>query len=222
MIEIEEFIPRVQVEAPAAPEPLIERAIRQAAIRFCERTRLWRDHDTIGTDGEDAETIAVPSESVLYEVAACAIAPPFLHDASTPPPLHNAIPLTPISMDDLSARWPNWRIMPIGGFGARHYVCPHFGSIQAIPRSSGTLIVEFILKPISEAQLLPDFLHRFYADDIAAGAAGIVLATPGKEFANPGLAMAMTKKFESRLGALSNMGERGQQRAISRTKARFL
>lgn len=218
MIDLIEFVSRVQTNAPSAPEPLIERAIVQAAIRFCERTRLWRRHDVISTDGDDAEQISVPPDSILYEVAACAMAPL----GGSVPGLGGAIPLKPISLDELAAWRPNWRIEPIGCYGPRHYVCPWFGAIQAVPRSSGTLIVEFIAKPYHNAQTLPDFLHRLYQDDIATGASAIILSTPDKAFANPELAAALTNKFESRLGALSNAGERGEQRAISRTKARFL
>jgi hypothetical protein len=208
VIELEAFLRLVEINARAAPEPLILQSIRQAALRFCERTRLWRDYDTIDTDGADPEPISVPNDSVLFEVAACS---------------QGCKVLDPITLDRLVHERPNWRTEPIGCTGgSRWYICPEFGTIQALPRCAGTLTIETVVKPCATADSLPDFLLEHYGQDIANGASALVLAKPNVAFGNPQLAAVLGGMFESRLGSLSNAGSAGQQKARARVRARML
>jgi hypothetical protein len=208
MIDFDAFLPLIEPNATNAPEPLIFQSLRLAAIRFCERTRLWRDSDTIVTDGVEEEPIAVPNDSVLFEVAACA---------------QGRRHLTPITLAELAIRRPLWRTECVGGCdGSRWYVCPSWGTIWAIPRCPGTLTVETVLKPSATARTLPDFMLDQYGTDIARGASSLVLAKPNAAFGNAQLAMALGGMFEQRLGTLSNMGSAGQQKAKARTRARFM
>lgn len=207
MIEFDAFMPLVITYCPTAPEPLVYQSLRQAAIRFCERTRTWKGHDTIQTDGIDPEPIAVPNDSVLYEVNFC-------HQGRKR--------LDPITLERLSHERPHWRFEDIGcEEGSRWYICPEPGTIFAIPRCAGFLHVEFTLKPSATAQSLPDFLLDQYGNDIANGAAALVLAKPDESFGDPKLAAALGGAFEMRLGALAGMGSAGQQKAKARTRARF-
>lgn len=206
MMDIDDFLVLVEPNAVNAPEPLVTRCIRDAAIRFCERTRLWRKNDSFDTDGEYPEKLGVPNDAVLFEIAKCSI---------------DGEPLDPISVDDLADRRPDWRTEDVGSGAARWYVSPDFGTIQPVPRSSGTLTIEYILRPSAAAATLPDFLYSLYGQDIANGASGKVLVTPGQSFANPQLGAALTAMFESRLNTLSDAGRRGQQRARARSRGSF-
>ena len=40
------LIPRVNTSVPGCPQPLMEQAIRNAAIKTCERTLVWRHAET--------------------------------------------------------------------------------------------------------------------------------------------------------------------------------
>jgi hypothetical protein len=206
MRDLEDFLPLIQPHAVSAPEPVIFRCLRDAAIRFCERTRLWRCFDTITTTGTDPEPISMPPDAVLFEIAACSI---------------DGRPLDPISLMDLAGRHPNWRTADVGSGGARYYVSPEFGTVQAVPRTAGTITVEFIGKPTADAQTLPDFLFDLYGPTIADGASGAVLLMPSTAFANPTLGAGLTARFEQKLDSLSGSGRRGQQRGPTRTRARF-
>lgn len=207
MIDFDAFLPLILPNCANAPEPLIFQALRQAAIRFCERTRTWKGRDIIETDGCDPEPIGVPNDSVLYEVAACS---------------QGRHPLEPITLDRLAHERPHWHIEEIlCEYGSRWYICPEPGTIIAIPRCSGLLHVEYVLKPSATAQSLPNFLLDQYGTDISNGTAALVLAKPDESYGNPKLAAALGGAFEMRLGALSNMGSAGQQKAKARTRARM-
>lgn len=214
MIDIDDFMPLVQINAPAAPEPLVRLSIRQAAITFCERTRMWKDHDIIETDGVDPEPITVPNDSVLFEVAACS------QGCSEH---ERGKRLDPITIKRLAEEHPNWRHGPIGDWGgSRWFVCPEMGNILAVPRCRGVLTVETIVRPAVYADTLPDFLLEQYGVDIANGASALVLAKPEIAFSNPALAGALAMLFSQRLGALSNMGSTGQQKARARVRAQMM
>lgn len=206
MIEFDDFFPFIETNAVSAPEPLVERCIRRAAIRFCERTRLWRVMDSIVTNGLDPEPIAVPNDAVLFEISECSI---------------DGKPLDPISISELALERPKWRTEDVGSGGARWYVSTEIGTVQVVPRSAGTVNVECVVKPAQRADTLPDFLFDLYAEDIAAGASAYVLATPNAAFSNPQVAGALNMNFEMRLNALFDAGRRGQQKARARARASY-
>jgi hypothetical protein len=208
VIDLDAFLRLVEINALAAPEPLILQSIRQAALRFCERTRLWRDHDTIETDGVDPEPVSVPNDSVLFEVLSCSQGHKVLH---------------PITFDRLARERPHWRHEGIGSTGgSRWYICPEFGTILALPRCSGVLHVEIVVKPSATADSLPDFLLEHYGQDIANGASALVLAKPDVAFGNMQLAGALNGAFETRLASLSTAGSMGQQKGRARVRARMM
>jgi hypothetical protein len=205
--DLDDFQTLVLPFAAGAPEPLIFRCLRDAATDFCQRTKLWRCADTIVTTGAYPEDIPVPPDSVLYEIASCAM---------------DCQPLDPITLAELTKKMPDWRTRDIGCEGARWYVSPDRGTIQAVPRSSGVMLVEYVCKPAATATTLPDFLLDEYGQTIADGAAGALLILPNQTFANPQLGAALTQRFQTKLDSLSNAGVRGQQAGRTRTRGRYL
>ena len=206
MRDIDDFLPLVMPCAPNAPEPTVIRHLRDAAARFCERTRLWRCTDTIVTDGKDAEAISAPQDGIVFEVRACSL---------------DGRPLDPISLDKLALDRPNWRKEDVGSGGGKWFASPRPGTVQAIPRSSGTLFVEVALKPTMTALTLPSFMLDLYGQDIADGAAAGVLMTPEADFAKPDYGAVLKAQFEATLARLADQGSRGQQRAPRRQRAKF-
>jgi hypothetical protein len=207
MRDIDDFLTLVLPFAGAAPEPLVVRAIRDAAMLFCERTRTWQGEDTIATTGEEAEPISVPADAVLFEISSCAM---------------DGKPLDPVTLKWLASERPDWRTREMNGERARWYVAPQRGTIQAVPRVAGTLLVEYVCKPSATALTLPDFLLDEYGPTIADGAAGMLLIMPNTTFGNPQLGAALYAKFVAKLDTLSNAGSRGQQGGRTRTRGRYL
>jgi hypothetical protein len=206
VIDIDDFFPLVQPNALSAPEPLLTRCIRSAAIKFCQRTRLWRDHDTILTDGTEPEAINVPPDARFMEIITCAL---------------DGRPLTATTDAKLGRERPNWRTDDVGSGGARWFICPDFGTVWAIPKSSGRITLEMAIKPKITALTLPDFLLEDYGDTIADGATAAVLLTPNEAFGNPTLGAALSQRFEATLSTLFNKGLGGQQRGATRTRGSY-
>lgn len=205
MRDLDDFLPLILPYAPNAPEPIVFRCLRDAAIRFCDRTELWRSSDTITTDGLNPEPISMPPDAILAKIVTCAI---------------DGIALDPVSIVDLSRDRPDWRTEDVGTGGASWYVSPDFGTVQAVPRASGTITVDFIAKPTVDALTLPDFLFDHYGQVLADGAAGAVLLMPGS-FSNPQLGAGLSARFENKIDGLFNAGRRGQHRAPTHTRGRY-
>lgn len=207
MKDIEDFISLVTPYAPSAPEPVVLRALRDAAVRFCERTRMWRVRDQFTTSGAFPEPISMHEDAVLYEIESCSL---------------DGRNLDPIALDHLDVERPGWRDDDIGASGlARWFVSPELGTVQAVPRSSGVLAVQVICKPKAGAATLPDFLFDLHREEFAHGAAARVLMTPSETFANPQLAAVLESKFEGRMTIIRNATARGQQKAPRRTKPQY-
>ena len=214
---LDDFLPKIlpNIPAPGAPDPLVETCLNEAIIKFCEKTFLWRTTFQKDTDGTAAETVVVPDGSVLHEILRCSIGS---KDSSGV--ICNLAPLKPISLNDLADETPDWRTRAVGCESASWYVCPDIGTLQAVPRASGTLFAEIVLKPSAGATSYPDWLYDQYANTISEGAAAYVLTKPF-EFANPQLASALFTNFSMELDRLFAQGRRGQQRAPTHTRARY-
>lgn len=61
MVEIEQFLPDVLPEVPGCPEPMAERQILDATIRFCRDTYAWQD---------EVDELEVPKGSTRFELGA--------------------------------------------------------------------------------------------------------------------------------------------------------
>lgn len=207
MRDLDDFLTLVLPFATGAPEPLVYRCLRDAATDFCQRTKLWRCTDTIITAGTDPEPLSVPPDAILYQIESCAI---------------DGHPLDPITLPELAKKRPDWRTRDVGSEGARWYVAPERGTVQAVPLTAGKLLVEFVCKPTATALTLPDFLLDEYGQTIADGAAGALLIMPNQTFANPQLGAGLTQRFQAKLDTLSNAGVRGQQAGRTRTRGRYL
>ena len=62
MSSLDSFLPYVRPWAPGVPDPTAYKAIRQAAVEFCERTRLWKFEDDFDVNEDDCNSgILTPS-----------------------------------------------------------------------------------------------------------------------------------------------------------------
>jgi len=93
--EFSSLIPRVSVSVPGCPNPLIESAIRNAAIRTCERTLYWR-HAEPPYDLTPAVHQYFYRKPVNTDVHA-------VFDAAV-----NGYPLDRVTLEDALFRYPAW------------------------------------------------------------------------------------------------------------------
>lgn len=208
MSAIDVFLTEVRPWAPGVPDPVAFKAIRGAAIEFCERTRVWRFEDEYDATVDDMGEIFTPSGSVLHDIELVK---------------WNDRELLAQTTRDLDTRVPNWRTAAASDqSGLPSYVTQlSLNSIRVVPAQDGRLYVCFRLKPDPNSMQLPDFLASEYKEIIGWGALGRLLTIPGQSYSNNDLAAYYSGLFKEKLDQLSTKGSTGQQNAQKRSKPRY-
>lgn len=204
---IERLLPQILRAAPSCPDLTALRELRQAARVLCERLPAWRATLT--------ETVTTPADHVLATLPSGAQ----LHRIEKA--RIDTAELEPIALADLDARRPAWDLDEEEG-NPRYITQVMAGGVSLYPRVEGELVLRGLLKPSDTATTLPARLMAEYGEIIARGALGAVLALPGTDFANPGLAAGHLGYFNQKtnVGAQARVRS-GQQGARIRTKTRF-
>ena len=158
MREIEELLPQVIPYAPGCADPTAIQHIRDAAVRFCERTRCWRNIDTFKTTKSHHQIMAVPSGAVLFEIEWA-------------------------KFDDreLEAKIPDvdtWHHQDQAYAYPRYITQVNPSCVSIEPHAEGELMISLFLKQSQETDILPDFLVSHMARNIADGALATLLLLP--------------------------------------------
>jgi hypothetical protein len=206
MTDFDAFLPQVLITAPGCPEPAAINALRHAAQRFCERTRVWRCEDEFDVTPDHCAFVCAPDGAELFEIEQVTF---------------NGFPLEAISISELTRRWPRWREDDGSSDQARFFTQVAPDTIQVVPRSTGRAKVFGFFKPSEDAEQLPAFLARKYLRTIAAGALADLLILPGQPFFSPDLATVNQGIFNAALDRNFSLNVRGQQRAPIRTRGHF-
>lgn len=208
LIPLDDVVTRVRQQVPAAPIPLAEQHIVDKAIELCERIPVWRDNDqmTFGPNQPD-EYVCTINGAVLEKIETA-----YFDDQ-----LLEMVP--PRYLDD---RYPNWDNEPRGENAPRYVTQLETDSVRIYPVQAGTLRIRMVLKPDSEATLLPDTIVRQYARQLSKGAAGQILLLPDVEYQNPQLGAALLAQFTGWLDAEAIRASKTQFRAPIRSRPSFL
>jgi len=205
MKPLDDFLQHINLYAPGCALPTAYFGIRQAAIEFCERTKLWRYEDEFAVTGTDAEAMIAPSGAVVQDIETA---------------FFDGEKLTPKTVEWLDANIRDWRSGTPAGLPA-YITQTEPNTLRIVPAQAGTVKLAVWLKPAQDAEEVPDFMVDQYRAVIANGALSYILAIPGKSFTNLDLANGFGATFQMMLSKLSNKGSTGQQRAPVRTKASF-
>ena len=211
-IQLDAFLPMVMPYVGTCPQILAKRHIRQAAIEFCETTRLWREDITQDITASPF-TIAVPDHASLHVIKA-------VHWEAT----------------KLDAKVYEDIVSQSNAGSPRHFTQKVSGTLIIDPHEDGEVVIDAVLKPrqgqsygtfagdsaMQDAyDRVPEFMHRDHAATIADGAIGNILLLPAQEFANPDLSMFFTGKFQKAIAELSASELRHQARPRLRTKTNW-
>lgn len=207
MKSLKAFYPAIMPFAPGVPIITAENWIRQAAIEFCERTKLWRWSDSFTLTSDLSEDILSPAGSTVFGIELAEL---------------DGRKLTSVTPEWLDANLSGWRTNENIEGGGRYFTQLEPNTICVVPNSIGTLYLSLFLKPSHDATEVPDFIADQYRQAIADGALGQILAIPNQSFTDTQMAIARTQLFQSRLDSLANSGSTGQQRARVGTKPRFM
>nr|WP_278422992.1 hypothetical protein [Brucella anthropi] len=208
MVPLDDVVTKVRQQVPAAPIPLAEQHIIEKAIELCERFPAWRDNDqmTFGQNQPD-EYICTINGAALVRIETA-----YFDD--------NVLEKVPPQY--LDSRYPNWDNEPSGENAPRYVTQLDSDVVRIYPVQSGTMRMRLVLKPDSEASLLPDTIVRQFGINLAKGAAGQILLLPTVEYQNPQLGAALLAQFTSWLDAQAIRAQKTQMRVPIRSKPRYL
>jgi len=205
MRDIDELLPEVMTHAPACPEPVALKHLRDAAREFCHRTRMWRDWDTLTVSTPECEAVCSMRDARIVEIERATL---------------NDYALEPKTVGWLDANIPRWDTYD-GADVARFVTQLNRNTVTVVPKVEGTLKLRLVLQPSRDAMTLPSFLIDDFGTEIGIGAAGAILMLPQVDYANPALGAALQSQFNRLLDKKAAEAQRTQLRARQRTKPRY-
>ncbi|WP_025915802.1 hypothetical protein [Herminiimonas sp. CN] len=188
-------------------DPLVEAAIRNAVIEFCNQSWLWRYlPDPIDiVAGEVAYDLEPTTGADVAAVLSCSIGGNLISPAST---------------DDLDRIYTGWQSL---SGPARHYTQTDTNSILLVPRPefniAGALVMVLALQPRRSSTAFPGWIADQYAESLAAGALSRLLLMPGKAWSDGQAGMLNKDKFQAAIQVAKAFGTSGLSRAPVRTTA---
>lgn len=174
---IDKFISRLNQDVQGAPIEMMRQALVDAAVEFCERTRLWneiQDAQLLVNANADYE-LDLPSKARLLSVEEvwCGIRE-----------------LKPITMHALQTVMPDWqtRTAPEPLY---YNAAFDMDTFRVYPTPADVIGAKLRIKgsfqPSDDADSLPDFLWNRYRSGIISGAKATLMAKPAVVWANPAL-----------------------------------
>lgn len=183
---ISAWFPYVRPDVMQAAPPLLLDAIRNALIEFCESTWIYTTSlaSLSSVVGQSAYTLTLPTGTDVVALKSV------VYDGSR-------IDVT--SEDELDTLYPSsdWRTMT--GVPFRYYQTAdmsiiHLFPIPEVAVSNGIRIVS-ALKPMQEAETVPDFLYQDWRSDIAAGAKSNLFMMTASSWGDPNKAAVFAQQF---------------------------
>lgn len=205
-----DFFPYILPFATSAPDPLVERYARQAAIDFCRRSRCWRDVQEIDVSGEESEIIGAPGQAAIFEIESG-----HFKGASD----QNWRKLDRVSYDSIN---PDYMDAAVTALSVPKVLSQaEFDTVVVAPRAAGTLRLVTYLMPRHDAEYGPDFLFERFPTIVADGALSNILMIPEQPYTNPNLAALKAGLFNQACDENFSLNIRGQQRAPMRVRSSF-
>lgn len=205
MRDMGDLLTKVMPFAPSCPELFAVEKIRDAARKFCQRTRVWRQKSDYPMTTALCKALVPAPGGQIFEIESAAF-----DDKN----------LTPIDVAWLDRNREGWRTDDTEA--APDWITQtEFETVSIYPRSEGTLALTVFLMPSPTTTRLADFLVDRYGEEISHGAIGEMLVTPQRDFSNPQLGASYITRFEGHLDRLSQAGKKGQQRAPRRSQGHW-
>lgn len=188
MKALDEFYIEVRPEVPGCPIAVMNRALVNASIEFCDRTLTWRTE--IDTQGANDGT-----SDYDLEVPACGRVAAVLYVG------HDDVRVLPGNERNLDDGVDGWRLSTSEADVATYYYLPDRKTLRLslTPASdlSGGLDIFCAFKPVAAATKLPDVLYDDHLEAIGWGAKARLMLMAGTPWANPSLAGIYSNSFQT-------------------------
>lgn len=204
----DDFLPYVEPSLNACPTPVVLHHVRQAAIEFCERAQVWREHlDTLLGDGLSVR-FALPIDdqtqiSKLLEVSVRA--PGQQADrCDIVKPLDGQDALRRPNTDRLA--WTDNR---------------HDLYLNPMPVLNAEIDVYVALKPSLASFSFPDEVFHHHVDHIAAGALARLFKMPKTDWYDPAIGVDKQREFMDAISTQAMAAAIGNGRSKRRQTTRW-
>jgi hypothetical protein len=184
---LDNFLPFILPEVQGCPEPLINQHLVQAAIAFCQGSKVWTEIKTpiALVDNQSDYPVTPPVDAYTHDFRDVWV---------------GARRLTPKSMADIAQLLPNWQTAT-SNEPIYYNQASVRGSLTVYPKptntNGATLTVRAMYVPTAAATTLPDFLYERYLHAIAAGTKSTLMMLIGKAWANPAMASYYGTVFDT-------------------------
>ena|SRR5687768_3135908 len=166
------FFDVLSPDVPACPQEAQVSALRRAAIKFCEKSLIWKyDHPDIAVAaGTEKYLVDPPDETAVHTVTYAEF---------------NGRQIDTSTMERDIRVW-NWRTAQ----GMPEYLLSEDVAVTLVPTPDvpGTLSMKVALKPTISASGIEDWIFREYQEAIVHGALARLMLSPKKPYSDPALA----------------------------------
>ncbi len=205
----DEVVPR----APGAPIGVVNKAIRDACIEWCERTKIYQR--TLGplvlaALDPTVELVSLPEQTELVDVRYA-----YLYEGET---------LEPAGVDmlvsEMGIGWELKKGTP------KYYHIQDESSIRLAPYPEevmdNALTLRVSLRPTPDSTGIEQFIAKRYKFALGRGALAHLMSAPESySYSNHGLAATHRATFESQMGTAAVRRYRGGTRQRTRTRGNF-
>lgn len=193
--------PKVQPHVLGCPLPMIDDAILQTVIEFCNRSRAYRftpAQITVVASTADYTVSDLPANTAIAWLLAAEL---------------DEVPIDTPDPGSIPVLWETEEGSPT----AAVVVSDTEVGLRTVPDEAGTLDLRLALRPSASATAYPDEFHNLYQDQIAAGALAKLYAQPRKAWSTPDLVKDCRGQFEDAIYAAEFRADRGSAAAPART-----
>jgi len=208
----------ISIDVQGYSFPAMQKAVRDAAITFCEKTHLWTD---------DLDRITVVANTPNYALSMPAAIPhgeiigiddvKYKQDGMDD---DQFVTLDPISENQMdlhdSGSW-KWRTSstPAKYYADKTHAILYLKNTPTLGSADG-LLVRAILRPTKDATVLEDFLYNHHYKAIADGAKGYLLSQSAQPWFNAQFAAMFGGTFTTAISeAKGQKIDRGTKRKMS-------
>lgn len=197
--------PDVKTELIADPsDPVVERAVRNAAIEFCQDSWIWREYGSPVsiTSGESRVDLEIPAGADLATVISVSL---------------DGITLDPESGDALSRYHPRWDT-DRGAPKRYTQVDPSYLILSPVPDANyvDQLVICYALMPKRTSTGFPDWIANQWWDGIVAGAVARLMLTSNRPWSDLKVGPIKRRIFDDAVAQAKESALRGLGRAPTR------
>lgn len=205
---LSDFLIEVRPHVDGCPDPVMENAVRNAAIDFCVNSKMWRydlDHISVAPN-VPAYDLGPPTNSVIAEVLSAE---------------YDGNPIYPKPKEDLDREVPGWR-GGLTGTVVGYFLSPDKATMTLVRTPARAiangLIVEAALKPSRAATVLESWIFEDHLETIAIGARWKLYAMKGMKWESAGKAESCERDFLKRCADAATVAAKSNTRGPLRTR----